>query len=277
MPLPFPRAYIYIAIFLMVTIVAFHPSYFSVLAEAPAAHHFHGVTATLWIVLLITQNWSIHHGKWRMHAWSGRGSLLLVPLFVAAGLLVTQVTLLKDTPFNAMFGTPLAIADLAASLGFPLLYFLGLRNRRSPDRHARYMLSTMFLLISPSIARLFANFVPGFLINSPDDLHKFGWSVDLSFVIACTFIIVLMARDARNDKPVLPYAVGLGATLAMFVGYKTLGHAAIWADHLSRDFAALTGGVIVVAGLVIGGLAGWLGWAFPARAMPASQPTSVPA
>ena len=42
MSLPFPRAHYYVAAFLVVTIVAFHPSYFGSLREAPFAHHFHG-------------------------------------------------------------------------------------------------------------------------------------------------------------------------------------------------------------------------------------------
>ncbi|RFB04792.1 hypothetical protein [Parvularcula marina] len=264
MTLPFPRAHFYVAAFFVVTIIAFHPSYFSALREAPAAHHFHGITATLWIVLLVTQSWSIHHRSWRVHAWSGRASLLLVPLFVAAGLLVTKITLLSPSPFTPMFGIPLAVADLAASIGFPFLYFLGLRNRRFPDRHARYMLSTVFLLVGPSIARLFANFVPGFWIRSPEELYKFGWSVDLSFGLACLFIIILMVRDGGAGKPVIPFGVGLGATLAMFLGYKVLGDAAFWVEGLSQDFAALSDSVIVTAGLLIGGLAGWLGWTFPA-------------
>lgn len=277
MSLPFPRAYIYVASFFVVTIVAFHPSYFSALAEAPAAHHFRGITATLWIVLLATQSWSIHRGLWRVHAWSGRASLLLVPLFVAAGLLVTQVTLLRQSPFNVMFGTPLAIADLAASLGFPVLYCLGLRNRRSPDRHARYMLETVFLLIGPSVARLFANFVPGFWIRSPEDLYKFGWSVDLSFAVACAFIVILIIRDGRRGKPLLPFTVGLGATLAMFLGYKTLGHAPVWAQSLSKDFAALPSGVLVICGLLLGGVAGWLGWSYSATNERRPNPAELPA
>ncbi|MEE4208398.1 MAG: hypothetical protein V2I43_03925 [Parvularcula sp.] len=277
MSLPFPRAHLYVAAFLIVTIVAFHPSYFSVLKTAPAAHHFHGITATLWIVLLITQSWSIHRGLWRVHAWSGRASLLLVPLFVAAGLLVTQVTLLSPSPFTPMFGRALAVADLVASFGFAVLYALALRNRRFPERHARYMLATVFFLIGPSLARLTANFIPGMWIRSPEELYKFGWSLDFSFVFALAMIGLLIARDAARGKPVVPFAAGFAGTLAMWLGYKIGGYAPFWTEGWSHSFAALPTSVIIGAGLVIGAFAGWAGWSYPAGQAPQRAAQSAPA
>lgn len=268
MALPFPRAPYYVAAFLIVTLVAFHPSYFSVLREAPLAHHFHGVTATAWIVLLITQSWSAHAGKWGLHIWSGRASVLLVPLFTAAGLMVTQVTLLRDSAFNAMFGTPLAVADLAASLGFVGLYLLALRNRRDADRHARYMLGTVFLLIGPSVARLLANFVPGFAIRSPDELFKFGWAVDASFALAVLFLLLLLVSDMRSGKPRTPLLVSLSATLGMYLGYVFIGPLPIWSEVGAPAFAALPTPVIIAAGLALGVLAAWIGWRNPASPQP---------
>lgn len=114
--LPFPKAHWYVAAFLVITFAAFMPSYFAVLPDAPWVHHLHGITATLWIVLVITQNWSAHQRSWRMHAWSGMASLPLLPIFTIGGLLVTQHTLLKDTVFKEMFGEALSIADLIVSV-----------------------------------------------------------------------------------------------------------------------------------------------------------------
>ena len=90
------------------------------------------MTATLWIVLLITQNWSAHRGRWKLHALSGIGSMALVPVFTVGGLLVTQNTLLKDTAFKEMFGEALSAADFFVSATFTSSCVSGFgRKRRS--------------------------------------------------------------------------------------------------------------------------------------------------
>jgi hypothetical protein len=256
---PFPRAHYYVGAFLLITLVAFAPSYFLVLPNAPFAHHLHGVTATLWIVLLCTQSWSIHHGLWRVHAWSGRASFLLAPLFTAGGLMVTQVTLLKDTAFNEMFGIRLATADVVATLAFALFYFLALRQRRAPDLHARYMLSTVTLLLGPSLARLFANFVPGFLIRGPEDLPKFGQAIDASFVLALVLILVLIGRDLRNRKPVTPFLMAFVASAMMYGGYRGFGETQAW-RAASEAFAALPPTIVTLLGFALGAGAAFAGW-----------------
>ena len=63
--LPFPHAHWFVGFYLIVTFAAFAPSYFIVLPDAPWVHHLHGITATLWIVLLMTQNVTAHRRRWR--------------------------------------------------------------------------------------------------------------------------------------------------------------------------------------------------------------------
>ncbi|WOI54213.1 hypothetical protein [Parvularcula sp. LCG005] len=272
--LPFPRAHYYVAAFLLLTFVAFSQSYFLVLNEAPFAHHFHGITATLWIVLVITQSATIHHGWWKIHSWSGRFSLLLMPLFVSAGLLATQATLQRQSPFTPMFGVPLAVADVVASLIVPLMYFLALRYRKSPDHHARYMLGTVSLLIGPSVSRLLAFFVPGFRINGPDELYNFGACVDASFAFALVFMGVLLVRDAMARKPLMPFVLALIGSGGMFVGYKYLGETAVWRG-MAPTLATLPSALFVIAGLLIGGLASYAGWTLKAG-RDAARPAAAP-
>lgn len=272
--LPFPRAHFYVGAFLIITFAAFTPSYFAVLPDASFAHHLHGITATLWIVLLMTQNWSIHKGLWPLHAWSGRASIALVPLFTAGGLLVTQVTLLKETPFKEMFGTRLAVADFVATFAFIAFYYGALKHRRTPDIHARYMLATVFLLIGPSLARLFANYVPGFLVRSLETLPNFGKALDASMIVAVVFCLVLIGRDAANRKPVAPFSWALVATILMFGGYKWFGGTAFWVG-VSEAFAVLPSSLIMAAGIVISIAATYAAWFHPAE--PATQRAAVAA
>ncbi len=262
--LPFPRVHYYVAGALALTIVAFAPSYFLRLPEAPFAHHLHGGTATLWLVLLATQNWTIHTGHRRLHVLSGIGSLILVPLFVVGGLLATQMTLLKDTPFNAMFGTPLAVADLLMSVLFSAFYCQALRHRRQPQLHARYMLATLALLMGPALARLFANYVPGLMIRSLEQLPRFGSILDISMAMAAALFLLLALRDARSGKPVLPFAAAVASVVASYVGYRWVGATDAWRT-LAPTLAELPSGAWTSAGLVLGASASLIGWYAPAQ------------
>ncbi len=57
--MPYPRAYIYVFVLLLLTFPAFWLNYYSQLADVPWQFHLHGVSATLWMLLLIWQSWTI--------------------------------------------------------------------------------------------------------------------------------------------------------------------------------------------------------------------------
>ncbi|MEM6746361.1 MAG: hypothetical protein AAF608_02975 [Pseudomonadota bacterium] len=261
---PFPRAHYYVAAFLLLTFAAFMPSYFMVLGQASFAHHVHGITATLWIVLLITQSWSIHKGIWAVHGWSGRASVALVPLFTAGGLLVTQNMLSTPSAFNEMFGVRLAVADLIATAAFVAFYGGALRNRRSPEIHARYMLSTVFLVIGPSLARFLTNYVPGFLVRSRETLPNFAKAADTSFIFAMIFCFVLVVRDARNGKPMAPFSWALAATVLMFGGYRWFSSTDAWL-RFADIFVSVPTPLIIAGGIVATITVTYVAWFYPAQ------------
>lgn len=177
---------------------------------------------------------------------------------------MTQATLLKETPFKELFGTRLAVADIVATVAFLAFYYGALKHRKTPDVHARYMMATVFLLIGPSLARLFANYVPGFLVRSIETLPNFGKAIDASLVFALIFCLVLIARDATNRKPVVPFFWALVATILMFVGYKWFGGTEFWISA-SAGFAALPSTVIVGVGVVASIAVTYAAWVNPSE------------
>ncbi|WDI30831.1 hypothetical protein PUV54_12790 [Hyphococcus flavus] len=273
--MPFRGAHYAIAVFLVVTIAAFWPSYFSILDTAPRAHHIHGVTATLWVLLLIWQSWSIRQPNFALHKWGGRMSFLLAPPFVAGGLLVTKMTVIKDSPFTEMFAVSLSFADFVSVAVFVLFYFLALRNRHSVEHHSRYMLATIFPLIPPSVARIFTGYVPGVAIRAPEDLPNFEVALNISFVVAALFTIALIISDWRRKKPLAPFLMALGALVLMIGVYHSYGNTAHW-EQTVLAYARFSDAVLILAGLVIGVAAGFLGWHFP-RKPAGPAPASVAA
>ncbi|GJL95064.1 MAG: hypothetical protein DHS20C05_14690 [Hyphococcus sp.] len=257
--MPFPRAHYYIVAFLILTIAAFWPSYFSVLSTAPGAHHIHGVTATLWVLLLIWQSWSIRQRDFSLHKWGGRMSFLLAPPFIAGGLLVTKMTVIKDSPFTDMFAIRLSFADFVSVAAFGLFYLLALRNRRFVDRHARYMLATIFPLIPPAVARIFTGYVPGVAIRGPDDLPNFAIALNISFLVAAIFNLILLVNDVRNKKPLLPFTLSMASLLIMIISYHSFGQSNWWQETV-LSYARVSDGVLIGIGLALGGAISVIGW-----------------
>ncbi|MEM1173802.1 MAG: hypothetical protein AAGI27_03230 [Pseudomonadota bacterium] len=265
--LPFPHAHWLVLLFLLMTFAAFMPGYFAVLPTAPWVHHLHGITATLWVVLVATQNWTAHRRKWNWHVRSGIASMALVPVFTIGGLLVTHHMLQTESVFNTQFGHALSAADLVVSVAFVALYTLALRNRRFPDLHARYMLATIILLIGPSLARFFAGYVPGFLIRSLETLPRFRDALDVSFLIASALCLFLIFRDRANGKPYAPFVAALITTIAMVVSFDTIGYHDAYTP-VKNWIASLSIESVAWFGLVTSSVAVAWGWMYPRSRRP---------
>lgn len=100
--MPFRFAAHFIIAMIGITIVAFWPGYFSTLASAPWGFHFHGITASLWMLLLAFQSWSIHSRQRALHRIGGISSLVLFPFFLAGGMAVL-VSMAQATPLNPFY------------------------------------------------------------------------------------------------------------------------------------------------------------------------------
>ncbi len=256
---PFRYSHYYVGAFLLLTFWAFWPSYFAVFGEASFAHHLHGLTATLWIVLLMTQNIAIQHRKRQIHIWSGWSSLLLVPVFAAGGLLTTLVMLQGEGPFHDMFGVRLATVDLIGVVLFCIFFALALRHRRDVQRHSRYMLATVTLLIGPSFSRLLTNNIPPFKIDTFAELPKFGKAADASLVFIFVFLLALVVRDIHNRKPAIPFTLALVGNVVMYHGYYTWAHSETW-KQAADLLATLPAWPVFLLGLLTGIAAGLYGW-----------------
>src|SRR5215203_5407690 len=83
--MPFRHAHWWILPLFPFAALAFWFSYLSVLSTSPASYHLHGITASLWLILLAIQSCSIHHGRRAFHRTNGLVSFALFPLFLAGG------------------------------------------------------------------------------------------------------------------------------------------------------------------------------------------------
>ena len=257
--MPYKTAHFYLLALIPITFIAFWPSYFGVLSSAPLAHHLHGVTGTLWILLLALQNWSIHSGRRELHKLSGKSLFILLPVMTAAFAMVTlngAQTFAKGHIFYDMFGKALLTADVLLTFVTPALVMLALMHRHQAAIHGALMHSTIIGLLPPILARLFAGFMPGMTIRGDDTLYRFEYCLQLSMAVSLAICIYLYWRNKQNGWPWLLAGI---ITIVIYTLYATLGQSQLWSDA-SIYMSAFNMTEAFLFGLVIGIVACTLGW-----------------
>lgn len=270
--MPYRHAHWYLLLLFPLTGLAFWPNYFGKLADSPYALHVHGVTASLWIVLLAFQSWSIHHRRNTLHRSGGLASLALFPLFIAGGLLVIQTMAVKfaagGDPFYAIFGARLGAIDAVSSIAMPFLFYRALKERRKVHLHARYMLAPVLFLLPPILSRLMP-ILPPLAIAGPADFHRFGYGVHIADALAVALAAWLYWRAPKWGLPYLIVGLLIAAQSLLF---ETLGRSAAWEGPFEA-IGSIPAALIATIGLATGAAAAWSGWAAgrnPGRPMAAA-------
>lgn len=258
--MPYRHAHWYLLAVFPLAGLAFWPNYLSQFATSPPEFHMHGITASLWLTLLVFQSWTIQHGRREMHRQTGALSLGLFPLFLAGGASIfvgmAHRYVAQITPFHVMYAPRLAWLDVTAVGGFAYCYFQALRRRRKVHPHSRYMLSTVFFLLPPILGRL-APILPPLTPSGPDDLWKLGIGFQLANAIAAGIPFLLAWREPKHGRPFVEVGglIVLGALLYQFVGgtdeWRQLF---VQVAIIPAPALALTAGL---AGVIIG-YAGWV-------------------
>ena len=207
--MPYRHAHWYLLALFPFAGLAFWQSYLSQLRASPAEFHIHGITATLWLILLVVQSWTMHVNQRALHRTVGTASLILFPLFLmgGAGIFFGMADrYVAGVPFHRLFAPKLAWFDFVAVAGFAYFYFEALRQRRKVHPHSGYMLATVMFLLPPIFGRLSA--IP-LGVAGPEDLPKLdtGFQAANVLIAAAGFYIayrraaeVLEERGIRIER-----------------------------------------------------------------------------
>lgn len=257
--MPYRHAHWFVLALFPLAGLAFWPGYLSQAATASAEFHAHGVTATLWLLLLAAQSATMHGGRRDLHRSLGLGSLLLFPLFLAggAGIFIGMAERFTGavTPFHVVYAPRLAWLDVVAVAGFAWCYHEALRRRSRVRLHAGYMLATTIFLLPPILGRL-AGALPPLAVAGPEDMWKLGLGFHLANALTALIAFALAVRARRDGAPFL---IAGGLTVLAGLLFEWPGGSAAWAgiyrsvaDLPVLPFAALAG----AAGVLVA----WSGW-----------------
>jgi hypothetical protein len=266
--MPYRNAHRYGLGLLPLAAFAFWPGYLSRFAASPAEFHVHGTTATLWLLLLAAQGWTMHNGRRQAHRRLGQLSLLLFPLFLAggSGIFIGMADRFAAglTPFHRLYAPKLAWIDLVAVAGFAFCYFEGLRRRRELRAHSGYMLATSLFLLPPIFGRI-AGALPMIGPSGPADFWKLDIAFQLGNAASIAVALVIAWRSGRGGSP---FRLVAGLILVSALLYQFAGPAGWW-QALYRQAATLPVAPVAVAIALAGAAIAYAGWVGGRRDAPA--------
>jgi uncharacterized membrane protein YdcZ (DUF606 family) len=212
----FKNSHLWLLIPFAIVILGFMPSYWLRFTDAPWRQHLHGITATLWFVLLIVQPYLVTRGHVRQHRLFGMIALILAGGVALSAYAVIPYNLMNEQlPEVARYG--LSFIDLVLVPGFALAVIMAVVNSKNLEDHAKWMISTVFWAVSPGLFRL--SFVPLLVLNTPDVGAKSPALLATAGIANIAVLSFLMLRDKRAHPAYLAAALGsLVFFLPMVVG-----------------------------------------------------------
>lgn len=204
------RSYILFLVGLAAIVAGFWPSFFSNPSSNDAWHIVHGVAATLWVVLLISQSFLVGRGNRQWHERLGWLSLcLFATLLVTTGYMI-WVEVTGPEPFPAFVRQALVFLDILFLILFIALYALGLAFRRTRWLHGRLMGSTLLIGLGPALVRLYGQHIP--------QLGGMSGAVLLTFGTIEAILVVAIILAFRRGLSVRPFPELLAAFVLIQIG-----------------------------------------------------------
>ncbi|MXO57996.1 hypothetical protein GRI89_17260 [Altererythrobacter salegens] len=218
--------------FFLVAIWGFWPTYFSGPFHMTQArqqfplYYVHAISMTLWFCLLVVQPLLIRKGYRSLHRQIGR----ITPLFVA--FILTVMVLLIRQQLIFMVGPDQAVPEeqvamippflfisLASAALFGAFFTLALIHRKRTALHARYILCTVFPIITAATDRI---------INRTAPTEATFPVLVGSWLLLDIVLLTLGLWERRKLGRHNPFLIAAGLMFAMQVSMFTLAQTRPW-------------------------------------------------
>nr|WP_314442188.1 hypothetical protein [uncultured Sphingomonas sp.] len=264
--MPYRHAPYYVLFCVAVILFGFWPSYFAAFGSVPWQFHAHGVFATAWVLMVLVQSWTPHHGHLQLHRATGHASLWLFPFLIGGLMAIIDLTakgFVQGEEVRVTFGGEFLIGLALAIAAYVVLFYRALKHRRKVWLHSGYMLATPLILFESPFSRVIGPFLP---------FESFLPSILLSMGLELAFVALLWWRLRDRAAPFLVAGV--------FIAGQMLGMGLLHRNPVLEWCLGILGvmpsTVVVGLGLVLGAATSWAGWQAGKR--PAvGRGTAVPA
>ena len=274
--MPYKHAPYYVIACIAVILAGFWPSYFAAEGNVPWQFHAHGIAASIWVLMVLVQSFTIHKSQLPLHRAVGKSSLLLFPFLIGGLAAIIDLTgkgyIAADSPFRVAFGGQFLVGLALAIAAYVVLYYRALKYRRKVWLHSGYMLATPLILFESPFSRAMGMILPAFTIRGPQDMDRLIPSIEWAMAVELAIIAVLWWRFRDKASPFLVAAAFIVAQML------TMG---LMSDNavLERMLVAignLPSAAVVMTGFAIGAATSWAGWNAGKRpAVPIATPAST--
>jgi hypothetical protein len=258
--MPYRQAPYFVLVCIAVIIAGFWASYFSTWTSVPWQFHAHGVAASIWVLMVLTQSWTVHKDQLPLHRAVGKASLLLFPFLIGGLAAIIDLTgkgfVSGDGVTRQMFGGQFLIGLALAIAAYVVLYYRALKYRRKVWLHSGYMLATPLILFESPFSRLMTVFVPGLTIRGPQDFHRIIPSIEWAMAVELAIVAVLWWRF--RDKA-SPFLVAGAFIVAQMLTMGLMSDNAVL-ERLLVVIGNAPSAAVVLAGMAIGAATSWAGW-----------------
>ncbi|MCS5491344.1 hypothetical protein [Algoriphagus limi] len=235
----YPNLGYWLMLFIPLTIAGFFVTYLSKITfPHPGIVHIHFLLMALWLGLIIAQPLLIRYKKVKLHRSLGKLSYLIVPMVIISTWLMmrhsyqTQLFAFQQQVDAGIASVSLeeAQGQIAAFLSIAFIYLIWLMvfyslaiiNRKKPSLHARWMIAASLTFLGPTVDRILL-----FLF----DIYYLAPGVPvevLAFVLIDIALVILIWKDFRNHRNILPFGTALVLYVLLQLSHLTLNETAIW-------------------------------------------------
>ena len=258
--MPYRNAPYYVLACIAVILAGFWESYFSPILTVPWQFHAHGVAASIWVLMVLTQSWTVQKDQLPLHRAVGKSSLFLFPFLIGGLTAIIDLTgkgfVAASSPTRVMFGGQFLIGLLIAIAAYVTLYYRALKYRRKVWQHSGYMLATPLILFESPLSRVFGTWIPQLQVHGPQDFPRIMTTIELGMATELVIIAVIWWRFRDKARPFL---VAAGFIVAQMLTMGLMQHNAML-ERILVLIGTVPSALVVGTGFTIGALTSWAGW-----------------
>ncbi len=222
----FQLAPLWLVVPFLIAFLGFYFSYWSRFEEASFQQHLHGLSATLWYVLILLQPYLYIKSRMNTHRILG-----ILGVFLAGGVVFSALQIipnnltLENISENLRYS--FVFADFIFVFGFSYAVVMAVIKKNNIELHARYLFSTVFWVMLPALGRLI--YFPLLISYGYPTPFSFQQCVYIAGGLIILVLSILMFIDYKKEKKIYrPYALVTTTSLIVLTTWNYFGEALWW-------------------------------------------------
>ncbi|MFD2200409.1 hypothetical protein [Shivajiella indica] len=219
----------WLVLFFGFAVFGFWKSYFSFPQKDLSFYqHLHGISMTIWCLMLIGQAFLIRFKKFEIHHLVGKSSFVIFPILIISTFLLIHFSLSSFGRINTAILYQMALI-VNATIVLVIIYGLGMYFSKDRLTHARYMVCTIFPMFTPITDRIIYNYIRPLIPLAPK-IEGMPIVPFFGFLLADIIVIGLTIWDWKAHKLKDVFLVVLGLLLLYHVSVFTFYKFGFWHD-----------------------------------------------